>query len=224
LVRDKILATARQRGLVSAGDHLSDQEVFNFIFEPGFTTAEQVTAVSGRGVGMDVVRRQIMKLRGRIDITSRSGRGTTFHIKLPLTLAIIEGLVVGVGEERYVVPMFSVREMLRPAPESLSNAPGGGEMVLVRGSLLPILRLHSRFGVTPASQDPASGILIVAECERRSFCLLVDELIGKQEVVIKNLGEAFKAVTGVAGGCILGDGRVGLILDVEALFGSPTGL
>ena len=224
LVREKILATARQRGMILGGDHLSDQEVFNFIFEPGFSTAEQVTAVSGRGVGMDVVRRQIMKLRGRIDITSRAGKGTTFHIKLPLTLAIIEGLVVGVGEERYVVPMFSVREMLRPAPESLSSVPGGGEMVLVRGSLLPILRLHSRFGVTPASEDPASGILIVAECERRSFCLLVDELIGKQEVVVKNLGETFKAVTGIGGGCILGDGRVGLILDVEALFGNPAGV
>ena len=221
LVREKILATARKRGLVSGGDHLSDQEVFNFIFEPGFSTAERVTAVSGRGVGMDVVRRQIMKLRGRIDITSRPGKGTTFHIKLPLTLAIVEGLVVGVGKERYVVPMFSVREMWRPAPESLSSVPGGGEMVLVHGSLLPILRLHSRFGVTPASEDPAMGVLIVAECERKSFCLLVDELIGKQEVVIKNLGESFKDVAGIAGGCILGDGRVGLILDVEALFGNP---
>ena len=221
LIREKILATARKRGLVSGGDHLSDQEVFSFIFEPGFSTAAQVTAVSGRGVGMDVVRRQILKLRGRVDISSQPGKGTTFHIKLPLTLAIIEGLVVGVGKERYVVPMFAVREMLRPKPESLSTVPSGGEMVLVRGSLLPILRLHTRFGVTPASEDPASGVLIVAECERKSFCLLVDELIGKQEVVIKNLGETFQNVTGIAGGCILGDGRVGLILDMEALFGDP---
>jgi two-component system chemotaxis sensor kinase CheA len=221
LIREKILATARQRGLVSGGDHLSDQEVFSFIFEPGFSTAAQVTAVSGRGVGMDVVRRQILKLRGRVDISSQPGKGTTFNIKLPLTLAIIEGLVVGVGRERYVVPMFAVREMLRPKPESLSTVPSGGEMVLVRGSLLPILRLHTRFGVTPASKDPASGVLIVAECERKSFCLLVDELVGKQEVVIKNLGETFQNVTGIAGGCILGDGRVGLILDMEALFGDP---
>jgi two-component system, chemotaxis family, sensor kinase CheA len=222
LVREKILAMARQRGMVSTGDRLSDQEVFSFIFEPGFSTAERVTAVSGRGVGMDVVRRQIMKLRGRIDISSRPGKGATFHIKLPLTLAIIEGLVVGVGKERYVVPMFAVREMLQPAPESLSTVPGGGEMVLVRGSLLPILRLYARFGVAPASQDPAAGILIVAECERKSFCLLVDELIGKQEVVIKSLGESFKDVTGIAGGCILGDGRVGLVLDMEAMFENPT--
>lgn len=224
LQREKILAKARERGLISgAGDSLSDPEVFNFIFEPGFSTAAEVTNVSGRGVGMDVVRRQIMKLRGRVDIQSRPGEGTTFFIRLPVTLAIIEGLVVGVGKERYVAPMFAVREMFRPAPESLSTTPGGGEMALVRGMLLPILRLHRRFGVTPRCEDPDQGVLIIAEGERKTFCLLVDELIGKQEVVIKNLGETFRRVTGIAGGCILGDGRVGLILDVEALFGDPSG-
>ena len=224
LVREKILDKARERGLFAgSSDHLSDSEVFNFIFEPGFSTAAHVTDVSGRGVGMDVVRRQIMKLRGRVDIESKPGQGSTFFIKLPLTLAIIEGLVVGVGKERYVVPMFAVKEMLRPAPESLSAVPDGGEMALVRGSLLPIVRLHRRFGVAPRSEDPAEGILIIAENERKSFCLLVDELIGKQEVVIKNLGETFKDVVGIAGGCILGDGRVGLILDIGALFGTSSG-
>jgi two-component system chemotaxis sensor kinase CheA len=222
LVREKILAKARERGLVTGGDDLSDQQVFSFIFEPGFSTAAQITDVSGRGVGMDVVRKQIVKLRGRVDIASRPGQGTTFVIKLPLTLAIIEGLVVGVGKDRYIVPIFSVKEMFRPTAESLSAVPDGGEMVLVRGSLLPILRLHSRFGVTPNSEEPPEGVLIVIESARKKFCLLVDELIGKQEVVIKSLGETFKHVTGVAGGSILGDGRVGLILDVEALFGNPT--
>jgi two-component system chemotaxis sensor kinase CheA len=222
LDREKILGVAQQRGLVSTGDRLSDQEVFSFIFAPGFSTAERVTAVSGRGVGLDVVRRQILRLRGRVDVSSSAGKGTTFHIKLPLTLAIIEGLVLRVGKERYVLPMFAIKEMLRPAPESLSTVPGGCELVLVRGSLLPILRLHARFGVTPSSQNPAEGILIVAECESKSFCLLADELLGKQEVVIKSLGERFKDVTGVAGGCILGDGRVGLVLDVEALSANPT--
>ena len=156
------------------------------------------------------------------DISSRPGHGTTFIIKLPLTMAIIEGLVVGVGVHRYIVPIFTVKEMFRPSPDSLSSVPDGGEMVLVRGSLLPILRLHRRFGVIPTSGEPSEGILIVVESERKNFCVLVDELIGKQEVVIKSLGETFKNVTGVAGGSILGDGRVGLILDVEGLFGNPT--
>jgi two-component system chemotaxis sensor kinase CheA len=222
LDREKILAVARRRGLVSSGDNLSDPEIFSFIFEPGFSTTDRVTAVSGRGVGLDVVRRQILKLRGRVDVSSKAGEGTTFHIKLPLTLAIIEGMVLRVGRERYVLPIFAVKEMLRPKPESLSTVPGGGEVALVRGSLLPILRLHARFGVTPSSRNPAEGILIVAECERKRFCLLADELIGKQEIVIKSLGDCFKHVTGVAGGCILGDGRVGLVLDKEALFGNPT--
>jgi len=222
LVREKILKKARERGLTAGGDGLSDQEVFSFIFEPGFSTAEKVTDVSGRGVGMDVARRQIVKLRGRIEIASTPGLGTTFTLKLPLTLAIIEGLVTGVGDQRYIIPIFAVKEMFRPAPESLSSVPDGGEMVLVRGSLLPILRLHSRFGLDPRSEDPAGGVLVVVESTQRNYCILVDELIGKQEVVIKSLGETFRNVPGIAGGSILGDGRVGLILDVEALFGSPS--
>ena len=222
LARDKILAKAQKRGLVSGGDNLSDQEVFSFIFEPGFSTAEKITDVSGRGVGMDVVRKQILKLRGRIEISSRPGQGTTFIIKLPLTLAIIEGLVVGVGKQRYIIPLFAVREMFRPTPDALSTVLSSGEMVMVRGTLLPVLRLYSRFGVEPSSEDPANGVLVVVESVRKHFCLLVDELIGKQEVVIKSLGETFKNVTGVAGGSILGDGRVGLILDVEALYGQPS--
>jgi two-component system chemotaxis sensor kinase CheA len=222
LMRDKILAKAQQRGLVSGGDNLSDQEVFSFIFEPGFSTAEQITDVSGRGVGMDVVGKQITKLRGRIDIISSPGQSTTFVIKLPLTLAIIEGLVVGVGKQRYIIPIFAVREMFRPTPDALSAVPAGGEFVMVRGSLLPVLRLHSLFRVEPTSHEPANGVLVVVESVRKNFCLLVDELIGKQEVVIKSLGETFKHVTGIAGGSILGDGRVGLILDVEALYGRPS--
>lgn len=218
MVREKILAKARERGLLANGDNLTDAEVFAFIFEPGFSTAEKITDVSGRGVGMDVVRKHIAKLRGRVDIASHAGEGSTFTIKLPLTLAVIDGLIVGVGAHRYIVPLFTVRETFRPAADALSTIPDGGEMVLVRGSLLPILRLHRRFDIAPASEDPSAGILIVIESDRRTFCLLVDELLGKQEVVIKNLGPAFRDVTGIAGGCILGDGRVGLILDVEALF------
>src|SRR6202000_1762658 len=218
LVREKILAKAQQRGLISGGEQLSDQEVFGLIFEPGFSTAEQVTDVSGRGVGMDVVRKHIAKLRGRIDISSHPGRGTTFLIQLPLTLAVCEGLVIGVGVPRYIVPIYVVKEMFRPAPESLSTLPDGGEMVLVRGSLMPVLRLYKRFDVVPTSEELSEGVLIVVESDRLNFCMQADELIGKQEVVIKSLGETFKNIAGIAGGAILGDGRAGLILDVEALF------
>jgi two-component system chemotaxis sensor kinase CheA len=170
---------------------------------------------------MDVVRKHVAKLRGRIDITSVAGKGTTFVIKLPLTMAIIEGLVVGVGEQRYILPIFMVKEMFRPTADALSTVPDGGEMVMVRGSLLPILRLYRRFGVIPTSEDPTESVLVVVEGGRKNFCVQVDQLIGKQEVVIKSLGETFSNVTGVAGGSILGDGRVGLILDVEGLFGNP---
>ena len=221
LDREKILKKARERGLIrdtTDASQLSDKEVFNLIFEPGFSTAEKVTDISGRGVGMDVVRKQIQRMRGRVDIDSKLGQGTTFHLKLPLTLAIIDGLVVGVGAERYIIPIYAVREMFRPAPESVFTVEGQAEMVLVRGGLLPVVRLYKRFGVTPKSEDIAQSLLVVVESETRSFCIVVDELIDTQEVVIKNLGETFRHVGGIAGGTILGDGRVGLILDIDGLF------
>lgn len=215
----KILKKAVERGLVEANAHLSDGDVANLIFEPGFSTAEQVTDVSGRGVGMDVVRKQIQKLRGRVDIASRAGKGTTFYMKMPLTLAIIDGLAVSVGRENYIVPIFAVREMFRPLPGQISTVHGRDEMALVREKLLPIVRLHKIFGVPARYEDPSQALLVVAEAEGRPFCLMVDELIGKQEVVIKSLGETFRGVPGIAGGAILGDGRVGLILDVAGLRG-----
>jgi len=213
----KIKARAVQKGLIPAEKELSETEIFNLIFEPGFTTAAQVTNVSGRGVGMDVVRRHIEKLRGRIEIRSSAGRGTTFLLKLPLTLAIIEGLVVGVGSERYIVPLFAVREMFRPSAETIWTVRRRAEMALVRGNLLPVFRLYRRLGVKPRSEDPTESVLVVAEVEGARYCLLVDELIGKQEVVIKSLGATFSGMTAIAGGAIMGDGRVGLILDVDRL-------
>jgi two-component system chemotaxis sensor kinase CheA len=218
LDREKILAKAQQNGLIQHGAQLSDSEIFLLIFEAGFSTAEKITDISGRGVGMDVVRRHVQKLRGHIDIQSKAGEGTTFFIKLPLTLAIIEGLVVVVGQQRYIVPIFSVREMFRPTPEMLSTVQGVGEMAMVRGGLMPIVRLHRRFGMEARTTDFTEGTLIVAESQGRQFCLFVDDLIGKQEVVIKSLGQRFKNVTGVAGCAILGDGRVGLILDMDGIF------
>ncbi len=219
LSRQKILQKAVDRGLVSADAHLSDSDVFHLIFEPGFSTAEQVTDVSGRGVGMDVVRKHVARLRGRIEIVSTSGSGTTFLLKLPLTLAIIDGLVVLVGGERYIVPIFSVREIFKPRPDSIFTVEGRGEMVMVRDHLLPVVRLGEKLGIGHAGRNVEEGLMIVGESESRTFCLLVDELAGKQEVVIKNLGPTFKDVRGIAGGAILGDGRVGLILDLASVAG-----
>jgi two-component system chemotaxis sensor kinase CheA len=218
LNQEKILAKAVQNGVIESGSQLSEAEIYQLIFEPGFSTAEKITDVSGRGVGMDVVRRNVQKLRGRIDTHSVAGEGTTFSIKLPLTLAIIDGLVVVVGRSRYIVPIFAVREMFRPAPDVLSTVQGQHEMALVRGSLLPIVRLHRRFGIEANAIEPSDGLLVVAECDGKQFCLLVDDLVGKQEVVIKSLGETFKDTSGLAGCAILGDGQVGLILDMDGIY------
>ncbi|MGH9581739.1 MAG: chemotaxis protein CheA, partial [Bryobacteraceae bacterium] len=197
-----------------------DSDVFQLIFEPGFSTAERVTDISGRGVGMDVVKKQVQKMRGRIEIRSTPGQGTVFSIKLPLTLAIIDGLVVGVGEERYIVPIFAVQETLRPAEETLSALPNGAEMALIRGALVPVVRIGRLFGVQAGSENIWEGLLVICEGGGRRFALVVDELIGKQEVVIKSLGKTFRNVRGIAGGAILGDGRVGLILDIDGLIGA----
>jgi two-component system chemotaxis sensor kinase CheA len=218
LARAKIVEKAKKTGLIETEQGMSDREVFDLIFAPGFSTAAAITDVSGRGVGMDVVKQQIQKLRGHVDIESVPGQGTTFYLRLPLTLAMIDGLVVGVGEERYVVPLFSVREMLRPTPEMLFSVENRQEMGLVRNNLIPVVRLHERFGVEPRSREAVDSLWIVAEAAGKHFCLMVDELIGKQEVVIKSLGESLKNVPGIAGGAILGDGRVGLILDLESIF------
>jgi two-component system chemotaxis sensor kinase CheA len=218
LNREKILKKASEKGLLTSEPQLSESEILNLIFEPGFSTAERVTAVSGRGVGLDVVKRNIGKLRGRVEVASTPGQGTVFVLKLPLTLAIIDGLVVGVGAERYIVPVSSVVEVLRPAREAVSTVRNQGEMVLVRGKLVPVVRLGQRFGVSARASHPSQGLLIVAELDGRRFAVLVDEFIGKQEVVIKSLGDFFGNVQGIAGGAILGDGRVGLILDLEGLY------
>jgi two-component system chemotaxis sensor kinase CheA len=218
LDKAKILKKAQQKGLIQEGMQLSESEIFQLIFEPGFSTADQISEISGRGVGMDVVRKNVQKLRGRIDIQSVAGKGATFILSLPLTLAIIDGLVVGVGSRRYIVPLFEVREMIRPSEDMISSVQGRDEMVLVRGKLLPIVRLSQRFGVKARSEKVCDGLVVVAECEGKQFCLLVDDLVGKQEVVIKSLGETLKNINGISGCAILGDGRVGLILDMHGVF------
>jgi len=214
---DRIRAKAIERGLIRAEDSLDEESIFELIFAPGFSTAEQVTDLSGRGVGMDVVRRNIEKMRGSVEIQSEVDRGTTFTISLPLTLAIIEGLLVGVGDQRYIVPTLSVRESFRPLPGMVSTVQGRGEMVSVRGRLTPMLRLGRHLNTPSRATDPTQGIVVVVESGQESRCLFVDELIGKQEVVIKNLGDMFRNQTEFAGAAILGDGRVGLILDINSL-------
>jgi two-component system chemotaxis sensor kinase CheA len=218
LNRDRILKKAIERGLTTAGAQHSDEEIFSFIFAAGFSTAEKVTDLSGRGVGLDVVRRNIEKLRGRVDISSTEGKGTLFKITLPLTLAIIDGLIVKVGEERYILPTLSVRESFRPEAGMITRVQGRAEVVKVRDRLLPLLRLHQLFGIRPKSDDITDGIIIVVQSGTKLRCLLVDSLLHKQEVVIKNLNDMMVHKNGaLAGAAILGDGRVGLILDVNAL-------
>ena len=217
LNRDRILQKAIQKGLVAPGGNLPEAEIFHLIFHPGFSTAEKVTDVSGRGVGMDVVKKQIQKLRGRIEIISALGRGTTFRLNLPLTLAIVDGLVVRVGTERFILPIYTVREMLRPSADMVHTIEGRAETLLVRGEVIPLIRLARRLGLSGGAIAVSDGVIVLLESEGRRYGLLVDELIGKQEVVIKSLGEMFTHLPGLAGGAILGDGRVGLILDPEVI-------
>jgi two-component system chemotaxis sensor kinase CheA len=216
---DRILAKAVANGLVAAGAQPPPDAIHQMIFQPGFSTAEKVTEISGRGVGMDVVRRNIDALRGRIDIHTTRGQGTTFSIRLPLTLAIVDGILVAVGHERFVIPAFAVRESLRPKADQIHSVYGQACMVQVRDRLIPSIHLGDLFGIAGAQHDITSATVVVLEDNGRPTALVVDELIGKQEVVIKSLGHTFEGVRGVAGGAILGDGRVGLILDAGGLAG-----
>lgn len=218
LNRQKIVAKAIERGLISGDEGLSDEEAFHLIFEPGFSTAEVITDISGRGVGMDVVKRTMEELRGKIEIRSLEGQGTTFTIALPLTLAIIDGMVVEAAGERFILPTVAVVESLRPRREEYSTVQGRGEMIMIRGNLLPLIRLHEVVNDGHERPEPWDTLVVVVEHHGQRRCLLVDRLIGRQEVVIKSLGESLKDVKVVAGGAIMGDGRVGLILDVEGVF------
>jgi two-component system chemotaxis sensor kinase CheA len=214
---EKILAKGIERGLVAEGAEMSESEIYNLIFMPGFSTAEKLTDLSGRGVGMDVVKRNIESLRGKVEIQSVLGQGSTFNILLPLTLAIIDGMLVGVGNERFIIPTISVRESFRPKPGMVSTIHERDAIVSVRGKQTPVLPLGKFLDIPTKAATPAEGIMIVVESGDASRAILVDELIGKQEVVIKSLGETFKDQNLLAGGAVLGDGSVGLILDVDTL-------
>ena len=218
--RDKVFQKAVAKGLVADdadASTMTDAEVFNLIFAPGFSTAEAVTDLSGRGVGMDVVRRNIEALRGKIEIESELGRGTTFHLRLPLTLAIIDGMIVRVGSSRFVVPTLSIEHSFRPALDDVIYVADRGECVRVRGAVLPIYRLKELLGQADGGEQLEAGILVVVETDGQRTCLFVDEIVGQQQVVIKSLGVSREQVPGLSGGAIMTDGRVALILDVGSL-------
>ncbi len=228
LDRDVIIAKGKERGLISnAPDFddrsLSDRDVFNMIFEPGFSTAKVVTDVSGRGVGMDVVKRNIELLRGQVEIKAGPGRGSVFKMSLPLTLAIIDGMVIHVGRETYVIPTVSIIRSVKPAPGDVSSVFGQGEMMQLQGKLIPLYRMSQVYGIADAQEDLNKSIVVVVEDEGRRSGLVIDELVGRQQVVIKSLGETMQNIPGISGGAIMPDGRVGLILDVGGLlrFATP---
>ncbi len=217
LDKDRILKKAIDNGVVDPGQGLPDEEVFKLIFHPGLSTAEKVTSVSGRGVGMDVVKKNIESLRGKIEISSTPGQGTTFTIRLPLTLAVIDGQVVSIGDQRYIIPINSIVRSLRPTARQISSVQGRGEMILERGELIPLVRLYRFLDAVPTEEDPTQALVVVVEEDGRKCCLLVDDLLAQQQVVIKNLGDALGRVQGVSGGAIMGDGKVCLILDIPGL-------
>ncbi|MBF0099734.1 MAG: chemotaxis protein CheA [Desulfobacterales bacterium] len=218
LNKEKILQKAIKLHLIDPNTECSEQKIFELIMAPGFSTADSVTNISGRGVGMDVVKKAIEELHGRLDIQSVSGQGTTFMITLPLTLAIIDGMIIRSGSERYIIPSHSIVEFFQPTPDRCYTVEGKGNMMLTRGQLLPLARLQEIFKI-PYSEKPVwEHIALVVSHKQTYKAFLVDELIGKQEIVVKNLGDSFKEIKGIAGCAILGDGRIGLILDVEGIF------
>src|SRR3989339_906015 len=217
LCKDKLLKKAIENGLVEESASLSDQQIYNLIFAAGFSTAEKITDISGRGVGMDVVKKNVERLRGKVDISTVEGKGTKISIKLPLTLAIIDGMIVKVGDEKYIIPMLSIEESIRPRKEHISTVQHRGELLSIRGSLLPIVRLHNLYNVKPKKINPWEALILIVEGEGQRCGVLVDDLLGQQQIVIKSLGDQFRNVRGVSGSAILGDGCVSLILDVGGI-------
>ncbi|ACR27384.1 chemotaxis protein CheA [Burkholderia glumae] len=216
LNRERILKKAAQQG-IPVSETASDDEVWNLIFAPGFSTAETITDVSGRGVGMDVVKRNIQAMGGHVEISSTAGRGTTTRIVLPLTLAILDGMSVKVGNEIFILPLNFVMESLQPAAADIYTVGNGERVVRVRGEYLPLVALHEVFSVDDARTDPTQGIVTIMETEGRRFAMLIDELVGQQQVVVKNLETNYRKVHGISAATILGDGSVALIVDVAAL-------
>ena len=214
---DRIRAKGIERGLITAEEELSPEQVHALIFRPGFSTSETVSDTSGRGVGMDVVKKSVDALKGTVTVETKAGRGCTIRIKLPLTLAVLDGLLLRVGEQTYIMPLVSIVESIRPRPEQVRDLAGRGEVVMVRKQPLPLLRLGRMFQIPAGVTDPALGLVVIVEYDGRRMALLVDELLGQQQVVVKSLETNFRKVQGVTGATILGDGRAALILDIAGL-------
>ncbi len=214
---EKVLQKAIKNGVVREDENLSREEIFKLIFAPGFSTAEQITDISGRGVGMDVVKKNIEKLRGKVEIESELGKGSVFRILLPLTMAIVDGLVVKVGDDRFILPTTSVKVALRPDEQTLAKIQGNEEILNIRGKIIPLFRLHDHFQIPKAITDPRDATVVVVETTGKPCGLLVDDMVSKQEVVIKSLGSMMQGIPGVSGGAILGDGTIALILDPATL-------
>ena len=217
LDRDKIIEKAIAKGLIQSGQSMPDSEIINLIFQPGFSTADKVTDISGRGVGLDVVRKAVEILKGRVDVSSELGKGCIFSVRLPLTMAITDGMLLKVGNQRYILPTINIDMSFRPNAEALSTVAGRGEVVVFNGKVMPIFRLHRLFNIKEAVEDPTRGLLIIIGEGNQRCALLVDELVGQQQVVAKSLGDGIGKVQGISGGAILGDGRVGLILDSQGI-------
>ncbi|MCK5236750.1 MAG: chemotaxis protein CheW, partial [Deltaproteobacteria bacterium] len=214
LSREDIYNKAKEKGLLTEVMEHDDTKLFNVIFEPGFSTAKEITEISGRGVGLDVVKKDIEKLRGRVDVSSTKGEGTTFTLRFPLTTASIEGMVVKVGVDRYIIPTLSIETSFKPAASDITVVAGQGEVVKIRDELHPVIRLRKLFTDNGVGQDMKDSIFILVEGNGRKCCVVVDEILGHQHVVIKSLSDTFSGLIAISGCTILGDGRVGLILDV----------
>ncbi|MGD9687588.1 MAG: chemotaxis protein CheA, partial [Desulfobacter sp.] len=218
LDKDKILEKAKSTGLIKGDEQMTDTQVFDLIMQPGFSTAKEITDISGRGVGMDVVKDGIEKFRGHLNIASKKGKGTKFIISLPLTLAIIDGMLIGVDDQRYVIPTIAIQKAFKPRQGEYFTVKGKGEMVKDRGNLIPLIRLNEIYGTSNNKKSIDACLVVVVESKEEKRAILIDELLGKDEYVIKSLGHSMNDIQGIAGGAILADGKVGLILDVDGIF------
>ncbi len=215
--KEKILKKAIDNGLIKDSVGLKDSEIYNFIFEPGFSTADKITEVSGRGVGMDVVKRNMEKVKGNIEINTQAGIGTVITLRIPLTMAIMDGMLVQIGDNFYTIPLMSIKEFFQPTSDMVTMTPDRQEIVCVRNELIPVIRLHNIYNITPLSTKLEEGILIIVESRGANFCFLVDNIVGQQQAVIKALPEYLSNVNGISGCTILGNGEISPIVDINGI-------